>query len=208
MSLKIYGRKSSCNVQKVLWLCDELNINYEQVDYGGIHGGTKEEKFTSLNPNRTVPVINDDNFILYESNAIIDYLAQKNNSYELNNIKEKALSRQWIDWASFTLAAPCATVTLNTILLPKEKRDPGKIDKAKSQVLNLLKVLDAQLIENEYILGDNFTITDIPAGCWVNRCEKLKIDFSIYNNIKLWFEKIKSRKSFIKSISKAPLPPN
>ena len=62
MTLKVYGRKSSCNVQKVTWLCSELNIDYETLDYGGRFGGTKDEHFKSLNPNSTVPLIDDDVF--------------------------------------------------------------------------------------------------------------------------------------------------
>ena len=62
MTLKVYGRKSSCNVQKVIWLCSEINIDFETLDYGGRYGGTKEQSFKNLNPNSTVPLIDDDGF--------------------------------------------------------------------------------------------------------------------------------------------------
>ena len=80
MTIKIYGRKSSCNVQKVLWLCSELEIDIETKDYGGKYGGTKEESYKALNPNSTVPLIDDDGFFLYESNAIIKYLSNERKS--------------------------------------------------------------------------------------------------------------------------------
>ena len=149
MTIKIYGRKSSCNVQKVLWLCSELKIDFETKDYGGKYGGTKEETYKALNPNSTVPLIDDDGFFLYESNAIIKYLSNKYNYLTLENTKMVALRDQWMDWAGFTLAAPCAIITLNLILLPPDKRDPTKVLKAKEQVLTLLKILDNQLIKNK-----------------------------------------------------------
>ena len=75
-----------------------------------------------------------------------------------------------MDWASFTLAAPCATATLNTMVLSKDKRNEKKVVNAKSQILNLLKILDNQLLSKKFVIGDNFSLADIPAGCWYNRC--------------------------------------
>ena len=120
---------------------------------GGRHGGTKNDYFKSLNPNSTVPVINDEGFILYESNVIIKYLSNKNNFLKLNDNKKNALSNQWMDSASFTLAVPCAIVTLNTMVLPEDKRDVNKVSNAKEQILYLLKILDEHLTKNKFIIG-------------------------------------------------------
>ena len=208
MTIKIYGRKSSCNVQKVLWLCSELKIDIETKDYGGKYGGTKEESYKALNPNSTVPLIDDDGFSLYESNAIIKYLSNKYNYLTLENIKMVALRDQWMDWAGFTLAAPCAIITLNLILLPHDKRDPNKVLKAKDQVLTLLKILDNQLIKNKFILGEEFSLADIPAGCWYNRCLKFDFDLSRFEGITNWGSRLSERKSYQNAILYAPMPPN
>ena len=208
MTLKIYGRKSSCNVQKVIWLCSELNIDFETLDYGGKYGGTKIKPFKSLNPNSTVPVIDDDGFYLYESNAIIKYLSHKHKFLTLEDKKIIAKRDQWMDWAGFTLAAPCATITLNMFLLPEDKRDANKISKAKEQIFLLLNILETQLNNNDYILGDDFSLADIPAGCWYNRCQKFNFDFSKFHGINQWFSKLKKRDAYNNNVISAPLPPN
>ena len=77
MAIKIYGRLSSANVQKINWFCEYANINVINLNYGGIHGKTQTTEFKDMNPNSRVPVLDDDNFILYESNAILRYLSKK-----------------------------------------------------------------------------------------------------------------------------------
>lgn len=208
MTIKIFGRKSSCNVQKVIWLCSELKIDFETKDYGGKYGRTKEEAYKSLNPNSTVPLIEDEGFFLYESNAIIKYLSNKYNYLKLEDHKMIAKRDQWMDWAGFTLAAPCAIITLNLILLPPEKRDDSKVSKAKEQVLSLLKILNNQLGDNQYLLGQEFSLADIPAGCWYNRCLKLDFDLSSFKGISSWGDRLSKRKAFQNSIIAAPMPPN
>ena len=77
MAIKIYGRLSSANVQKINWFCEYANISVVNLNYGGVHGKTQTTKFKDMNPNGRVPVLDDDNFILYESNAILRYLSKK-----------------------------------------------------------------------------------------------------------------------------------
>ena len=75
--LKIYGRASSANVQKVTWLCTEIGLPYERQDVGGEYGGNDQDWYLKLNPNGRVPTIDDGGYVLWESNAIIRYLAEK-----------------------------------------------------------------------------------------------------------------------------------
>ncbi len=208
MTLQLLGRTSSCNVQKVIWFCEEASITYENKFYGGKHGGTKDDFFKSLNPNSTVPVIDDNGFVLYESNAIIRYLSNKNKFLQLDNYEDVALCYQWMDWASFTLAAPCAIVTLNTMVLPEDKRDSDKVSKSKLQVLSLLKILDNHLLNNDFIVGGHFSLADIPAGCWYNRCLNFDLDLSKFQGLNSWGLRLSDRKAFQKAIINAPLPPH
>ena len=81
--LKIWGRITSINVQKVVWCCDEMGLAYERIDAGGTYGKTKSPEYLAMNPNSLVPTIEDEGFILYESNAIVRYLAAKHSADKL-----------------------------------------------------------------------------------------------------------------------------
>ena len=99
--ITVYGRKSSANVQKVRWICSEGNLEFKTEIVGGKYGGLTSPEFISLNPNSTIPVLKDGDFILYESNSIIKYISDKFDILKSDNPKKTALNNQWIDWSSF-----------------------------------------------------------------------------------------------------------
>src|SRR5438045_8472139 len=98
--LKILGRKTSSNVQKVVWCCDELGIAFERQDIGGSFGGTATPEYLAMNPNALVPTIDDNGFILWESNAIVRYLAAKHGMGTLfpTELTKRADADRWMDW--------------------------------------------------------------------------------------------------------------
>src|SRR5262249_32602906 len=100
--LKILGRLSSVNVQKVVWCADELGLAYERTDVGGSFGGNKTPEYLAMNPNGLVPVIQDDGFVLYESNAIVRYLGAKDERATLwpREARKRADVDRWMEWQS------------------------------------------------------------------------------------------------------------
>ena len=156
MAIIIYGRRSSANVQKVIWLCTEAGILFETIDVGGKYEGNKAEKFLTINPNGKVPVLDYNNFILYESNAILKFISEKNKFLTSKNTKHNALVNQWIDWASFAFGVPCQLLTAHMAHLPLDKRDPNKVIEAKDIINEMLKILDQQLCKTDYVVGDDF----------------------------------------------------
>jgi glutathione S-transferase len=105
--LKIWGRNTSSNVQKVMWAVGELGLPHERLDVGGAFGKTKEEPYLSMNPNSLVPTLEEDGFILWESNSIVRYLARRDGSGKLEprDAKECARASQWMDW-QLSVAGP------------------------------------------------------------------------------------------------------
>ena len=208
MAIKIFGRLSSANVQKINWFCEYANINVINLNYGGVHGKTQTTEFKYMNPNSRVPVIDDDNFILYESNAILRYLSKK---FEILVEEKKEISGkidQWIDWGSFTFASPCSLLTAHKLSLPQEQRDELIADKAKNDIYSLLDILNIYLDKKDFIVDEKFSLADIPLGIWCHRCINLDISFDDFPNIKNWYLKLNKMDSFQKTVVGAPLPPN
>ena len=110
--LKIWGRTTSSNVQKVLWCCAELGIDYERVDLGGPFGGNRDPEYLTMNPNGRVPTIKDNDLILWESNTICRYLATTRHGERLypSNPAARANVERWMDWQLATSGPPMAAL--------------------------------------------------------------------------------------------------
>ena len=127
--LKVWGRTSSVNVQKVLWCCEELGLPYERVDAGGPFGGTDAPEYLSMNPNGLVPTVSDDGFALWESNSIVRYLVHRYGMGTLGaeDPMERALAEKWMDFQLGTLFPAFRAGFLGLTRTPPEERDPDAI---------------------------------------------------------------------------------
>ena len=197
--LKILGRATSSNVQKVVWICEELNVPYERTDIGGPFGGNDQADYLSLNPNGRVPTIDDDGFVLWESNAIVRYLADKHgagSSLRPDDVQARASADRWMDWALSTLAGAHVPVYQGLIRTPEAERDMAKIAAARDVWANANKVLENWLADHKYLSGDAFGIGDIPASPFTFRWFNLDIEREDYPNLKRWHDAICDRPAF------------
>ena len=206
--LKILGRKSSANVQKVHWICSEGNIEFEAINIGGKYKGHNTEDFKKINPNGTIPVLVEEDFSIYESNSIIKYISRKFDILNTNNTRMEALNNQWIDWSSLVFGLPCSIYTAQTMLLPKEDRDDKLAAEAKKKIISIFSILEKQLQNNNFILENKINLADIPIGCWFHRCNVLGIEFASFNYLRDWYLRLKDREAFKKAVLEAPLPPH
>ncbi len=206
--LKILGRKSSANVQKVHWICLEGSIEFEAINIGGKYKGHDTEDFKKINPNGTIPVLVDEDFTIYESNSIIKYISKKFDILNTDNSRMEALNNQWIDWSSLVFGLPCSIYTAHTMLLPKEHRDEKIASEAKNKIISIFSILEKQFQNNNFILENKINLADIPIGCWFHRCNVLGIEFSSFNYLSDWYLRLKDREAFKKAVFEAPLPPN
>ena len=206
--LTIYGRKSSANVQKVHWICLEGNLEFKAINIGGKYGGHTSPEFKQINPNSTIPVLKDNDFIIYESNSIIKYISDKYNILKSNNQKDIALNNQWIDWASLVFGLQCATYTAHNMLLPVEQRNPTIASETKKKIITSFEILDNQLNKYNFILNDELGLADIPIGCWLHRCVILDLKFSEFKSLDRWYRKLKQNEAFQIAVISAPIPPN
>ena len=204
--LKIWGRKNSVNVQKVLWCCDEIKLEYERLDAGGEFGVVNTPEYRKLNPNGLVPTIEDDGFALWESNAIVRYLAVKHEARPVwpDDLSVRAIADQWMDWSQTTFWPAMRVLFLGLIRTPPEKRDPQALEASRLKSAEALAILDAHLQSREYIGGAEFTIGDIPLGCGVWRWMALPIERPELPNLQRWFNLLAQRPAY-RSIVMLPL---
>jgi glutathione S-transferase len=193
--IKIWGRKDSSNVQKVLWCCGELGVTYERIDIGGRFGGNKEKPYLDLNPNGLVPTIEDGGFVLWESNSIMRYLVEKYGEGRLlpSTPEGRADANRWMDWQLTTLGPAIVPLFWGLIRTPEEKRDRTAIQNALDKTAKAWRILDERLAKNSYLAGDIFTIGDIPLGVWVYRWFSLPIQRPEIKHLSRWYERLCKR---------------
>ena len=174
--IKIWGRKTSANVQKVMWAIGEIGLPHERIDIGGPFGQNREPAYLAMNPNGLVPTLEEeDGFLLWESNAIVRHLAAKHRAGALEpaDLRARALANQWMDW-QLSVAAPAITPAfLGLVRTLPEKRDHAAIEVSKTQTTAAMTILDAQLAKTRYVAGDGFSYGDIPVAIMVYRYRQL-----------------------------------
>lgn len=193
--LKIWGRMSSINVQKVVWCVDELGIAYERVDAGGAFGLTKTPEYLAMNPNSLVPTIVDDGFSLYESNAIVRYLCAKHSQAGLwpGELRARADADRWMEWLSTALVPAMRDAFWQLIRVASDQRDAGAVDKSRESTERLMALLDAHLAKGRYLTEHGFTAADIVMGCAVHRWLNLPLAREPRPNVGRWYADLKSR---------------
>jgi glutathione S-transferase len=193
--LRIWGRSNSINVQKVLWCCEELDVPYHRVDVGGPFGGNREPEYLRLNPNGLVPTISDGGFVLWESNAIVRYLAARHGMGTLcpEDLAERADADRWMDWQMGTLWASFRPAFIGLIRTPPEERDPADIATAVRKTAGNLAILDAHLAGRDYVTGLSLTMADIPLGVTAYRWFTLDIERPPMPNLEAWYERLCAR---------------
>ncbi|MFQ5682695.1 MAG: glutathione S-transferase family protein [Candidatus Binatia bacterium] len=194
-TIKIWGRKDSSNVQKVLWCCDELGVAFNRIDLGGSFGGNKEKTYLALNPNGVVPTIEDKGFVLWESNSILRYLVDKYGQGKLlpSTPEGRSDTNRWMDWQLTTLGPAMVPLFWGLIRRPPEKRDNTAVDHAFQKATRAWWILNDHLAKNDYLAGDTFTMGDIPVGVWANRWFQMPIHRPEMAALKIWYDRLCQR---------------
>jgi glutathione S-transferase len=196
--LKILGRTTSSNVQKVLWCCGEIGLAFERSDVGGAFGGNKTAEYLALNPNGLVPTIDDDGFILWESNPIVRYLAAKHAIGTLcpADLRQRADADRWMDWQQTVVAAPMGTLFRALLRSPADSVEPAELDNARRRAMAALVILDAQLARQKYVTGPSLTMADIALGFVPHRWLKMPIERPSLSNLERWYRDLCERPAY------------
>lgn len=196
--MKIWGRHTSINVQKVLWTCAELGIAYERVDVGGAFGGLDSPGYRAMNPNGRIPVIDDDGFVLWESNTIVRYLCATRAAGTLcpDTPAGRAEAEKWMDWQLCHVLPGMVTMFVGLVRTPPAERDTKAIEGARQRTEESWRLLDAHLAGRPYVGGDAFTMADIPLGAFAYRWLGLPIERPALPGLQAWHERLIARPAY------------
>jgi glutathione S-transferase len=206
--LKIWGRNTSSNVQKVMWAIGEMNLPYQRIDIGGPFGKNREPAYLAMNPNGLVPTLEEeDGWLLWESNSIVRYLAAKHQSRVLEpaDPRVRARAHQWMDWQLSVLGPAIHGLFWGLVRTPPEKRNHAEIAESKERTTKAMAILDAQLAKTKYVASDEFSYGDIPVGIVTYRFVNLAPDRPAMPNLDRWYAAISSRKPFQEHVGAIPL---
>jgi len=197
--LKIWGRTTSINVQKVLWCLAETGTPYERIDAGLEFGRNTEEWYRRMNPNGLVPTLDDDGFVLWESNTIVRYLAEKFGAGTLcpATLQARADADRWMEWHSTSAWGTALRIAFfNLYRVTPEKRDARAVESAIAQSIQHFRVLDAHLADRQFVTGDTFNMGDIPLGCATHRFLNMDFERPSLPALQAWYERLCEREGY------------
>ena len=207
--IRLWGRKSSINVQKVLWCLAELGLeeskDFERIDAGLHFGKNRTPEFLALNPNGLVPTLQDGDLVLWESNTILRYLVRQYDKSKRfpTDIASQYQSEKSMDWQLGTMWPSLRVAFLGLTRTPENERNYEVIHKAYQDTNALLALLDQQLANQRYCSGDSFNIGDIPLALCVSRWILLNETFPeqtgprlSLQNVEAWMQRIEAETKY------------
>lgn len=198
--LKIWGRASSVNVQKVLWAADELGVSYEHINVGGKYGGNDTPAYRAMNPNGLIPVLQDsDGSLHWESNSVVRYLAARydgeGRSLWLADPVQRSQADRWMDWASSLIGEPMRVLFWGFVRDPVNA-DLNAMTRAEMQAADYWARLDAHLENRAFVAGDRLTMGDIPVGAFLQRWLSFPITRPTLPHLLAWHGRLAERPGY------------
>ena len=211
MTLKIWGRPNSICTQRVLWACEEVSARFELTlasatmgQNGHVSTGSEpygivdSPGYRAMNPNGTVPTLDDNGYVLWESNAIVCYLALTYGESRLCGEGPAGLAQQlkWMSWTNEHLEPPLHTLVMECVRLAPTQRSPAAVEAARVQILPLLRRLDDVLAKQRHLGGSDFGIADIPMACTIYRWTLFELDTLALPHLQGWLDRVSTRPGF------------
>jgi glutathione S-transferase len=201
--LKIYGTKSSSNVQKVLWCCGELGLPFERLDVAETFGAPKAPGYLALNPNGLIPTIDDGGFILWESNAIVRYLCATHamGTFCPTDARARADQDRWMDWQQTSLVIPIGALFRDLLRTPREALTPEALAAMTARANHLWGLLDTHLANRAYVGGAAPTMADFAFGNAIHRWYKFPIEHAKLDRLRAWYDRLCERPAYRQHIA-------
>jgi glutathione S-transferase len=197
--LTVWGRRSSFNLQKVMWLLGELGVEHRHVQAGGEFGGLDTPEFRAMNPFGRVPVIDDDGTIVWESHAILRYLAARygHGRFWSDDPGERSQADRWMDWSQTALQPDFLVgIFWGFYRTPEPQRDWSAIESKIARCAQHFQLLDDVLANRRFLCGNTLTLADIPAGALLYRYFELEIERPSVHNVEAWYRRLQERRAY------------
>ncbi len=193
--IRLWGRLSSINVREAVWTLQEVGAPFERIDAGRQYGIVDTPGYGARNPNRLVPLLEDEGFELWESNAIVRYLCAKHGVSGLypQDLRRRFDAERWMDWQQTTLNRAGSPAFVQWIRTPPAQRRPDVIEASRSAMAPLIAILDAHLAGREWMGGEDFSMADIPAACDIHRWWRLPQPAPQAPHVQRWLDAILAR---------------
>jgi glutathione S-transferase len=195
----LWGRATSSNVMKAVWALEELGLPYDRRDVGGKFGQTDTSAYRAMNPTGLVPTLQEDEFTLWESNAICRYLCAAHapeSSLWPQAPQARARIDRWMDAQQTVLNRPMSVVFWGLVRTPADKRDPAAIAQAVADTAKAYALIGAELTRHAFIAGDTFTLADIPWGVHVHRWFTMDFDRPEVPGLRAWYDRLLTRPAY------------
>lgn len=194
--LRILGRVTSINVRKVLWAADELGLIYDREDWGMPIRDPKVPEFLALNPNGQVPVLIDDDFVIWESNAILVYLCERENDSALwpDDLEGRARTLQWMFWQATEINPTWGYAFHTLVRKSKGYDDPDRLEASIRDWSASMEILERQMSQGHpFVAGEEFTLADIPMGLSVHRWFSTPFEKESLPAVTAYYQRLKAR---------------
>lgn len=203
--LKVWGRVNSSNVQKVMWCIGELGLPHQRLEAGREFGVVGEPHYRAMNPNGKIPTIQDDGLTLWESNAICRHLARKAGRLMPPALADQARVDMWMDWQQTELGLAFGPVFIGLVRTPESERNHAFIEERKKASIAAMSILDSELEKRLYVVGNTFTVADIPFAVTAYRYFQLIPESPKLGHLERWYGDISQRPAFRQHVSDIPL---
>ena len=197
--VKIWGRCSSFNVQKVLWLAGELGLPFENIPVGGRFGGLDDPAFLAMNPHGRIPVLEDGALAVWESHAILRYLAARHGAgaFWADDPAARSAIDGWMDWAQTALLPDfLGGVFWGFYRTPPARRNEPAIAASLARCAGHFGLIERLLEGRPFLLGEALTLADIPIGSALYRWFELDIHRPKLPNLQAWYERLQDRPAY------------
>lgn len=203
MSITLWGRPNSANVQKALWALEELELPYHHVPLGGAWGGNRTPEYLALNPNCLVPTLRDGDLTVWESHAVVRYLSAEYGSGLLfpMEARDRAVADQWTDWTATTFQPAWIGLFWAKVRTPTDRQDAAAIARALEATNRCLAIMEQRLKDAPYLGGSQFNYADIVAGVAMYRWSTMAVERPSLPALEAWHARLNERTAFRKAVA-------